>query len=805
MISNLYKYLVCNQLRLFLAVILCTVVLFPSCNITKFLGEDEHLIDQVNIKVNSSEKQADVSDLKEELKKFISVEPNKNGRSRNYYKYKDQEKLSWVNRWLYNKHSQPPSLLDTFRIEDDVITLQNYLRNKKGFYQAKVDYEVSKISDRIAGVEYQVTTGDRYHINKLYHISKDSSLIEPLDEIAKSSLLKSSDPIDAFTFDIEKQRIVSAFQKRGYADFNLTNVEIKGDSSDLVNAWDIFFMIIPPSTYPNHQKFSIGDINVYTDSHQSQSERDVSTEYKFGKYYKHQSQDFIVKPSTIDRKIFLKKYETYDSEKYNKSVRSLFSLGTYRFAKLSPRINAADSSLIDYNVYLTPHNNKWSMDTGLEAFYSNISINVNNLVGMAANVGLEDKNAFGGAEKFKSSLEAGVEINPSNFQLNTLVLGLNNVLEIPSLTKPLNILRPLHKLGAINDSKFQRLQEEGKSNLSLGFNFIQNLNLYSRFSVTAGYGYDFILNSKHRLTFNQIGVSYNIYNFEQPFNVILMSDPVLRNSFQNSLFTGFLFNDLTHYYNSERGRNRSNIALISRLELSGLEVSALNSLSNAITGGTQDWTVAGIEFERLAKLEFDFRWYQKARKRSQLAARINTGIAIPLDDRPVAFIKQFSVGGPSSLRSWRPMHVGPGGFLNDGIEFFEPGDSTIFFQRGDILIEANLEYRFDLIWLMEGALFVDAGNVWTLRDDPRRPRSKFGADFLSEMAIGYGYGLRFDFSYFIIRFDLGFKLRFPSIIDPATNAPVINDATGMPYTTSRWVGPRGQKFGNFNIGVNYPF
>ena len=106
---------------------------------------------------------------------------------------------------------------------------------------------------------------------------------------------------------------------------------------------------------------------------------------------------------------------------------------------------------------------------------------------------------------------------------------------------------------------------------------------------------------------------------------------------------------------------------------------------------------------------------------------------------------------------------------------------------------------------MEGALFVDAGNVWTLRDDPRRPRSKFGADFLSEMAIGYGYGLRFDFSYFIIRFDLGFKLRFPSIIDPATNAPVINDATGMPYTTSRWVGPKGQKFGNFNIGVNYPF
>jgi len=269
------------------------------------------------------------------------------------------------------------------------------------------------------------------------------------------------------------------------------------------------------------------------------------------------------------------------------------------------------------------------------------------------------------------------------------------------------------------------------------------------------------------------------------------------------LFTGFLFNDLTYLYQTERGKDKANIALISRLELSGLEVFAANKLYNSVFNKSSDWTIGSIEFERLAKLEFDFRWYQKTRERSQLAARVKTGIAVPLDlDRTVSYIKQFSVGGPSSIRAWRPMHVGPGSYLHEGADFFSPRDSTIFFMRGDIVLDMSLEYRFDLIWLVEGALFIDAGNVWTIREDPLRPGAKFDLNFLDNLAVGYGYGLRFDFNYFIIRFDLGFKLRYPSIID---------SDTGTELRSSYWTGPnwgdklRSQKLGNFNIAVNYPF
>ena len=158
------------------------------------------------------------------------------------------------------------------------------------------------------------------------------------------------------------------------------------------------------------------------------------------------------------------------------------------------------------------------------------------------------------------------------------------------------------------------------------------------------------------------------------------------------------------------------------------------------------------------------------------------------DDNPnvVSFIKQFLVGGPNSIRAWRPMSLGPGNY-----EIADPLNSRNFFQRGDLVLEFNLEYRFDLFWLMEGGLFFDGGNIWTLRNETDRPGSQISTDFYKQMALGYGWGIRFDFSYFLIRFDFGYKLKNP-FRDPITN--------------SYFLPLKGQGvFGNFNVAVNYPF
>ncbi len=787
----------CSYLKKIIFLII-GLVIFSSCNITKFLQEDEVLIDKLRIQVDGDFNGTDASELKQELSNFLELSENKNWRSYNYYKYKNEEKPGWIKSWLKNKHSNPPSLIDSFLIEETKNNMVNYLRNKKGYYESNVSYDIDYYNDdKWSRITFNANTGPRYTINSIRHISRDSTLTSNLNSIATSSLLKTGDPIEALTFDLEKQRIVNSFQQNGFADFNFINVDVQGDSTGLQNAWDIFFVITPPVNQKSHTQFRIGEINIYTDYHRDQKLLSLNTEQRFRKNYKRESESFIVKPSIIDRKLFLRKHDEYNSDRYYRTINSLFSLGTYKFAKLTPKVNLQDSTLIDYDIFLTPHDNKWSLDFGIESFFSNLSLLNRNLIGIATSVGVEDKNVFGGSEVYKTSLEFGVETDIATADITTLTAAFSNTIEMAVITKPLNILEPLHKIGVINKSAYGILQEGGKSNLQLNFSFLDNLDIYRLTSVEASYGFESVINSRNRITFNQIGLDYNIYQIRPRFDLILQSNILLERSFQNTLFTGFLFRDLTYFYQSERGTNRSNFALITQLELSGLEVFAANSIANAFTGNSNEWTIGGVDFERLAKLDLDFRWYQKQKPRSQWAARLRSGIAVPLNpSNPVSFIKQYFVGGPSSLRAWRPMHVGAGSYLHEGDQFFAPPPNAIFFQRGDLLLDASLEYRFELFWLFEGALFMDAGNVWTLREDINRPGAKIGTDFLSELAIGYGYGLRVDFTYFLIRLDLGYKLKYPSI----------RRADGTPSIQSNiWTGPRGQKAGNFNIAVNYPF
>ncbi len=775
------------------------LLFFSSCNITKFLQEDEVLVDKMRIQVEGDFNGTDAAELRQELSNFYEISENKNWRSYNYYKYKDEKKPGWIKSWLKNKHSIPPSLVDTFLIEETKNNMVEYLRNKKGYYQAEVSYDIQNYCcENWSDITFKANTGPRYIINSIRYISRDSTLSSKLDSVAKSSLLKINDPVEALTFDLEKQRIVNAFQQNGFADFNFINVDVQGDSTELHNAWDIFFIITPPINRQSHTQFKIGEINIFTDYHRDQKILQLDTEQRFSKNYKRESESFIVKPSIIDRKLFLRKHDAYNSDLYYKTINSLFSLGTYKFAKLTPKVNLQDSTLIDYDIFLTPHDNKWSLDFGIESFFSNLSLLNRNLIGIATSVGVEDKNVFGGSEVYKTSLEFGVETDIATADITTLSAAFSNTIEMAVITKPLNILESLNKIGIIKNTAYSTLQEGGKSNLQLNFSFLDNLDIYRLTSVEASYGFESVINSRNRITFNQIGLDYNIYQIRSRFDTILQNNTLLERSFQNTLFTGLLFRDLTYFYQSERGTNRSNFALITQLELSGLEVFAANEIANAFTGNNNEWTIGGVDFERLAKLDFDFRWYQKQKPNSQWAARLRAGVAVPLNtSNPVSFIKQYFVGGPSSLRAWRPMHVGAGSYLHDGDAFFEPAANAIFFQRGDILLDASLEYRFDLFWLFEGALFMDAGNVWTLREDDNRPGAKIETDFLSEIAIGYGYGLRIDFTYFLIRFDFGLKLKYPSITLPN------NDPSSVQSTI--WTSPRQQLPGNFNIAVNYPF
>ncbi len=760
------------------------------------MKNEEVLVTRYDFEIETEENYKFKTALESELDQFVTLKPNTNtwyGVPREYYYFKKLEKGDSleIEQLKDSKVAEKPAILDKDEVERITNDLQQYIRNKKGFYEAEVDHEI-KISGKTASVVYEVQLGPPYRIRELEYVSLDTTLESTLQQVAKNSLLKTEDQLDALTFDLEKQRIVNAFQDRGYANFNLSHVEIEGDSTNQKHKVDVLFKVLVPNKEEAHTRYRVGEINVFTDYHQFQKTDSLNHEYLFGKKYYKQLDRFLVKPNVIDKKIFLKTNSYYSNQAYYKTVRKLFSLDTYRFAKLSPTVSTVSDSIIDYNIFLTPQRDRWIIGLNNDVFYSNINSVYRNLVGLTLGTSLENRNTFRGSEIFKIGLESGIEFtltpDANNRRLvTTFTFGVNSSLQLPRMSKTLNTIPLLNKLNLISDKALSKLNEEGSTEFSAGYNYIDVLDYYQIRSFNASYGYDFTLDNKNRIVVNQMGINLSLNTKLDSFETLSLRNPLLEQSFQSAFFTGFLFNDITYYRQSNRPANKINWLYIFYFELSGLELFLANQAYNAVTNKDNVWKIRNTDIAKFAKLDIDLRWRKDLKTGGQLAWRFRSGVAVPYGNGSiVSWLKQFSVGGPNSIRAWRPMEIGPGAFFTRN-----QGRSQIFAERGDIITEFSLEYRQKLFWLVEGGLFIDGGNIWTLKEEQARPGSQFTGDFFRQFALGYGYGIRFDFTYFKIRFDFGFQLKNP---------------VRHPDTGELWIPLKGQRwFGNPNVAVNYPF
>jgi outer membrane protein assembly factor BamA len=277
------------------------------------------------------------------------------------------------------------------------------------------------------------------------------------------------------------------------------------------------------------------------------------------------------------------------------------------------------------------------------------------------------------------------------------------------------------------------------------------------------------------------------------------NNPIIFLQFRDVLGSGLLFRDLTYIYNKPKNRAGNSLVFINNLEFSGLEVFVANKLINLINGSNEEWKLnygadKSISFAKYIKYELDFRFYREFSKTSSLAFRFNTGAALPYGDiKVVPFIKQFGLGGPNSMRAWNIRQVGPGSYADPLIKIREVPDLNIYIQQGDIKLETNLEYRFKIFLIFDGALFVDVGNVWNLRPDPLLRGAELNGNFLNSLAVGAGYGIRLNFGFFNIRFDAGYKVRSP-----------YRDAF-LQRNWYSWQEISAQGLGNIQVAVNYPF
>jgi len=243
-----------------------------------------------------------------------------------------------------------------------------------------------------------------------------------------------------------------------------------------------------------------------------------------------------------------------------------------------------------------------------------------------------------------------------------------------------------------------------------------------------------------------------------------------------------------YLYNKPNVLGFTNYNLLSSFESSGLEIYAANKLYNRLSSTDEYWSINdnSFQFSKFIKVEFDNRFTKIFSKSSSLAYRFDIGGIIPYGDNDVTpFIIQFNNGGPNSLRGWIPRQM-VGGIVDSLL------NNTLPVNQGDVKLETNIEYRFDLSGQIEGAFFIDAGNVWSISKGSL-PAAKLTPEFYKQIAIAAGWGLRLDVEYFIIRLDFGYKIK----------DPFINSANNSYWRN--WAGIRQQRFGNIQVGINYPF
>lgn len=764
-------------------------LLIMSCGTAKYISDTQSILIKNKIEFKDDSELEDKDLLVLELKSFIEQTPNTSflvlfPREWFFLEHSEEGDNSWYDKWVRDQIGEPPTFYEPTIALSNAKKMQKYLRNRKGFYQANVEV-IEKTKNKSTKITYLIDLKEQSKVGKVEYISLDTTLLRELGKTQSESIIKRGVPIDAITFDQEKNRIYNTLQNIGYSDFSPNYIKIKGDSSVTKNSTDIYIEINTPLPKTYHSKYTLKEVNIYTDYYQGQNiDKSEFIEVDDKKYYK-QTDDYIVKPSSLNRFIYLKKGERYNRNLRNLTYRKLSNLEAFRFITVNPFFESESDSLMGYNILITPHEYKWVADFGSNVFYSTSSGIARRLIGIGGGVSLINRNFRRGANTLSVDLELTDEFQfDPVFSQAAFSANLGVGLSIPKQYDMFAFARMLRLSRLLSQKGYEKFRSESTTEIN-GELSIQTINrFYDIRSLSLNYGYNYRPNSKWQLNIRQISLELNSYNLDQRFIDRVLNNEFILRSFTDNLLTGFLFRDISAFYSSPKSRKNYSWGLNLNFEQSGAEIFVANKLFSP----NETWTLDNrYDFAQYIKMSVDYRLKKKISKGSEWASRIIGGIAIPfLAEQEIPYVKQFFVGGPNSLRGWQIRELGPGGNT-----ISSASGSNAFFQQGDIYLEANFEYRFDLIYFTELAFFVDAGNVWTRRADPSRPNANFTSNFYKQIAVSTGWGVRFDFEYFLIRFDFAYKLR-----NPFPNPDFGNYR--VPF--SSWKG-----LGNVSVAINYPF
>lgn len=729
------------------------------------------------------------------------------------------------------KTGEPPTIIDTLRTKRSVARLESWFFNN-GYFKAKGKYDVDTVGKKRAKIRYDITKGDMYRLDSITRDIQTPALDSLFTTAKSATFLKTGEQFKTENFDAERSRITTDFRNRGAFYFQPSNILFTIDTVGTGTKANVDMEIsdrsirMGDSTVTRPFKlYKISRVDIFTDTPKEGGDPVVRDSTVYNGFNLYSYGPLRYKPRAITDAVFITQGSVYSDQMGTFTNRSLSNLKVFNYPTIQYVEDPDDENALIAKIILTPRK-KYNFFASVDLTHSNIQD-----FGIEATSSVTIRNVFRRAEILEIGLRGNIGSSktfaePDGRFFNLLEYGIDTRLTFPRILFP------------ISTDKIIPKRMIPSTVLSMGFAKQKNIGL-DKENFTGSFTYNWIPKRNHTARFDLINIQYiNNLRTDRYFNVYRSSyarlnelaqaynnnpdywvDPLANDlklkieegtsGFINDVVSGNTSldpsdPDYKRVSSIEERRKRlteNNLIVASsysfskttkrdltdnnfyvfrtKVESAGNLLSLFATASE--TAGAQDSKkqILGIEYSQYAKTELEYIKHWDLNRERVFAIRTFVGIAIPYgNSESVPFSRSYFAGGSNDIRAWQPYSLGPGhsGSVND-------------FNEANLKLTMNAEYRFKILNSFKGALFVDAGNIWNVYDNVETEESKFtGLRSFDDIAVGSGFGFRYDLSFFVIRLDLGFKTFNPA------------DGYGR-----KWF--RDYNFSNsvLNIGINYPF
>ncbi|MBR1774010.1 MAG: BamA/TamA family outer membrane protein [Bacteroidales bacterium] len=762
------------------------ILIFASCSPNRHLSKDGYLLSKNKININNK------TIAKGDIGNYIQQDPNHKflGVKAGMYIYSasrpgDDSICNFFEKFVLRTLGDKPIEINNDQTELSCRNIKTYLKTH-GCFDANITTSYSEVKKwyapwktykRRRQINYNIDVPSRAVIDTFIVQVEDPKIERTVKSMLKDNPVQKGQWYNEDLLVSLRSDVSLGMQSKGYYTFAPKYIAYNIDTTEGIDKTKIIMVIKNPeknasdsNDVARHKPYKISKIYLHSNYISPQSPDyipDIDTVLFYHKqqrgykptplYFITNTEKPIIKERTIMRSILMQNKNLFSPEASQNTYSSLFQLKNFKYIDISyENITKGVQDTNELACYIRLTRNKpISLASSFELNYSASNEPINNNTssnfGMAGNLSYTDKNLLHGAEIFTTNLKLAAEINSNIFKkdnersgwdiFNAFEAGLDFGIELPRFLAPFS-------------TSFYSMKFHPHTSIKTGYN-IQKRSYYERSIFTLNYGYSWNTTEKRYFAFIPLEVNYvNMEITSQSYaDLIRRMDKRIQYQMSDHLVMAMRF---SYNYNGQTTNQKQDFNYFSwNLETAGNLLDLYSVTFNQSKDAQGHYTIFNIPFSQYVRTDFSFTHYNYLTQNTSFVYKFYGGIGVSYANaEALPYEKSFFGGGANGLRAWQLRSLGPGCSV--------PTGDTKYDRAGDISFGANFEYRFPIMGFLEGATFLDLGNIWTLRDQQGMDGGKISEDFYKEIAAGVGFGVRLNIKVFILRFDFALKAWDPS-------------------------------------------